>query len=144
VRTEQRNEDKNKRRRLSAAVNELGNPAGGTWTYEECKLLLCMGNSIMLYEALAQTDALHKLALFSHRSYYTLHHLYSAWREDRVILYHNTSARGGASYTHVNRIHRIPTEIVAAIHILISSHLTTTVSNVPLRRSPIASLRSFN
>ena len=45
-----------KRRRLSDAVKQLGNPKGRSWTYDECKLLICLVNGLMSQQDWSQTD----------------------------------------------------------------------------------------
>lgn len=97
-------------------TSALYNPRGRSWSLAECKILLCLIKGLMSSEQWTQTEALQKIARATRRSYSTLHHVYSAWREDGVILYNDTSARGGSSYMHINHQKRIPSELVLTIH----------------------------
>ena len=118
---ELRREQATARKRHFAEMNSLHNPRGRSWSLVECKLLLCLLDGLMSSEQWTQTEALHKIAQATRRSYSTLRHVYSAWREDGVILYHDTSARGGASYSHINRRKSIPPELILIIHTYIRS-----------------------
>jgi len=87
---------------IASDIQSLKNPAGRSWSLDECKLLLILMLSLMYHEGMNPTNSLILVAKLACRGYSPLHTLWAEWRERKMVHVTETDNRGAGSHRHIN------------------------------------------
>ena len=96
-------------------LDELVNPKGRSWTYEECALLLTLIIGMIVHYGWTPTDALLTVATLVRRSYSCLHTLWQRWRDEGEVFVVDTDGRGAGSSRHIYHTRQVTVDIVITI-----------------------------
>ena len=66
---------------------------------------------IVLHYGETPTQALHTLSTLIHRSYFSLHQLWTRWQNEQEVYVVDTAGRGGGASTHVNHSPHVTVEV---------------------------------
>ena len=95
--------------------DELVNPKGRSWTYDECTLLLTLILGIILHYGDTPTNALRFVSTTIRRSYESLHTLWSKWQTERLVYVVHTDNRGAGAVSHVDHAHHVTVDVIFTI-----------------------------
>jgi hypothetical protein len=119
---EARKEEGKTRDGYSSQVEELANRKGRSWSYHECTLILTLVIGIVLHYHETPTQALHTVSSLIRRSYFSLHQLWTHWRDEQEVYVVDTAGRGGGASTHVNHSRHVTVEVVFTLIECIRKH----------------------
>jgi hypothetical protein len=94
---------------------ELVNPRGRSWTYEECALLLTLIVGMIAQYGHTPTEVLHAVSTLVRRSYGCLHALWKMWRDEGEVYVVDTDSRGAGSSRHIYHTRQVSVDIVITI-----------------------------
>jgi hypothetical protein len=119
---EARREEAKTRDEYSQQQEQLANRKGRSWSYHECALILTLVIGVVLHYGETPTQALHTVSTLIHRSYFSLHQLWTCWRDEQEVYVVDTAGRGGGASTHVNHSRHVTVEVVFTLIECIRKH----------------------
>ncbi|MGH7238467.1 MAG: hypothetical protein ACREHG_00220, partial [Candidatus Saccharimonadales bacterium] len=96
-------------------LEELANPKGRSWTYDECALLLTLITGMIVQSGQTPTEVLHTVSTLVRRSYRCLHALWKMWRDEGEVYVVDTDGRGAGSSRHVYHTRQVTVDIVITL-----------------------------
>jgi hypothetical protein len=109
---QQRITERKEKEDYTQQLEQLVNRKGRSWSYHECTLILTLVIGIVLHYNETPTQALHTVSTLIRRSYFSLHQLWTRWRDEKEVYVVDTAGRGGGASTHVNHSHHVTVEVV--------------------------------
>ena len=110
-----RADEKKRKDDYNEQQEELVNPAGRSWSYHECALLLTLILGLVLHYGETPTSALRVTSTIMKRSYDNLHTLWTKWRNERLVYVVSSSGRGAGAVSHVDHAHHVAVEVIFLI-----------------------------
>jgi hypothetical protein len=80
-----RNAEKKQREEYEQQLQQLANRKGRSWSYDECMLIIMLVIGIVLRYNETPTQALHTVSTLIRRSYFSLHQLWTHWRDEQEV-----------------------------------------------------------
>ena len=100
----------------------VANRKGRSWSYDECMLIIMLVIGIVLRYNETPTQALRTVSTLIRRSYFSLHQLWTHWRDEQEVYVVDTAGRGGGAPTHVNHTRHVTVEVVFTLIECIRKH----------------------
>ena len=110
-----RAEEKKRKDDYNEQQEELVNPAGRSWSHQECVLLLTLILGLVLHYGETPTAALHAASTIMKRSYEGLHTLWRKWRKEGLVYVVSSTGRGAGAVSHIDHAHHVPVEVIFLI-----------------------------